>query len=85
LGRARIEQLAIAHMKISPLKLWSKRFLSQHPNPKLSVLREIVSSARLFSDPRITGWINYRDRIKKAFTVIWFGKQSPDKALASIR
>lgn len=79
-----IERLALGHGKISPLRQRSERFLAQHGNSKLWMLREILSSAQLFHDPRVPGWMNYRSRIKQAFSCIWSEGQPPAQALATI-
>jgi ABC-type glycerol-3-phosphate transport system substrate-binding protein len=80
-----IEQLAIGQGKITPLKHWSQNFLSSHRNPHLKTLQEILSSAQLFYDPRISGWMAYLDQIKQAFANIWSGKQVPSQALNAIK
>ena len=81
----RIEELAIGHRKISPLAHWTDRFRAQHENPELMVLHEILSTATLFSDPPLPGWLDYLDRIKRAFDSIWVEGVAPDRALAAIR
>lgn len=80
-----IEHLALGHEKISPLEHWSERFAALHRNPKLGMLREIVSSAMLFHDPRVPGWMSHLDRIKQAFAHIWSEGQPPAQALVAIR
>jgi ABC-type glycerol-3-phosphate transport system substrate-binding protein len=80
-----IEQLALGQVKISPLQCWSERFLAQHENPKLRVLREILSTAQLFYDPRVLGWTSYLEQIKGAFDLIWSGQRTPTQALATIQ
>ena len=77
-----IERLALGHLKISPLRTWSRSFLAQHRNDKLGMLRDILSSSQLFHDPRVPGWMRYLDQIKRAFVRIWSGKQAPAQALA---
>jgi len=79
-----IERLALGHSKISPLRTWSRSFLAQHQNAKLGMLRDILSSAQLFHDPRVPEWIRYLDQIKQAFVRIWSGKQTPAQALAAV-
>jgi multiple sugar transport system substrate-binding protein len=79
-----IEQLAIDQGKISPLRHWSDRFLSNHRNPHLKKLQEILSSAQLFHDPQVPGWMNYLDQIKQVFADIWSGEQVPAQALSAI-
>jgi ABC-type glycerol-3-phosphate transport system substrate-binding protein len=81
----RIEQLALGQVKISPLRDWSQRFLAQHENPQLRVLREILSTAQLFYDPRVSGWMSYLEQIKRAFELLWSGQETPAQALTSIQ
>ena len=80
-----IEQVALGQVKISPLQCWSQRFLAQHENPKLPVLREILSTAQLFYDPRVLGWTSYLEQIKGAFDLIWSGQRTSSQALAAIQ
>jgi ABC-type glycerol-3-phosphate transport system substrate-binding protein len=80
-----IERLALGQVKISPLQHWSERFLAQHQNPKLRVLREILSTAQLFHDPRVSGWMSYLEQIKQAFKRVWSGQETPAQALAAIQ
>lgn len=80
-----IERLALGQGKISPLKHWSERYLSNHRNPHIEKLQEILSSAQLFYDPRVPGWMNYLNRIKQAFASIWSGQQMPAEALNTIQ
>jgi ABC-type glycerol-3-phosphate transport system substrate-binding protein len=80
-----IEQVALGQVKISPLQCWSQRFLAQHENPKLPVLREILSTAQLFYNPRVLGWTSYLEQIKGAFDLIWSGQRTPTQALAAIQ
>ncbi len=79
-----IERLALGHGKISPLAHWSAQFCVQHRNPQLGLLRAILSSAQLFCDPRVPGWLDHRERIKTACAAIWAGRQSPAQALAAL-
>jgi multiple sugar transport system substrate-binding protein len=80
-----IERLAISQGKISPLRHWSDRYLSNHRNPHLKILQEILSSAQLFHDTQVPGWMSYLDQIKQAFANIWSGKQVPAQALSAIK
>lgn len=80
-----IERLAIGQGKVSPLKHWSDEYLSNHLNPHLRILQEILSSSQLFHDPRIPGWMGYLDRIKQAFANIWSNRQTPAQALIAIK
>jgi multiple sugar transport system substrate-binding protein len=80
-----IERLALGQGKISPLERWSRGFLAKHRNPHLRKLQEILTSAHLFHDPRVPGWMSHLDRIKRAFALIWSGEQPPSQALAAIR
>jgi len=80
-----IERLAVGQGKISPLKHWSDNYLSNHRNPHLKILQDILSSAQLFHDPRVPGWMGYLDRIKQAFASIWSSGQVPEEALRAIK
>ena len=80
-----IEQLALGQVKISPLRDWSQRFLAHHENRQLWVLQEILSTARLFHDPRVSIWMNCLERIKRAFELMWSGEATPAQALTSIQ
>jgi len=80
-----IEQLALGQVKISPLRDWSQRFLVGHINPQLGELREILSTAQLFHDPRVSIWMNCLERIKQAFELIWSEQATPAQALTSIQ
>jgi len=80
-----IEQLALGQVKISPLRHWSERFLAQHENPWLRLLREILSSAQLFYDPHVSGWTNYLEQIKRAFELVWSEQETPAQALSAIQ
>lgn len=80
----RIEQLALGQMKISPLRHWSDSFIARHRNPRLRLLREILSSSQLFCDPHVAGWMSYLERIKGAFGLVWSGQDTPTRALKAI-
>lgn len=80
-----IEQLALGQVKISPLQHWSERFVTQHQNRQLRLLQDIISSARLFFDPRVSGWMDYLEQIKRAFELVWSGRETPARALANIQ
>jgi multiple sugar transport system substrate-binding protein len=79
-----LERLALGQRKISPLEHWSSEFTAWHENPKLAFLREILSSALLFCDPQVPGWLGFLDRIKRAFRSIWTEGVPPTQALAII-
>lgn len=80
-----IERLALGQVKISPLQDWSQRFLDGHENRQLPVLREILSTAQLFYDPRVPGWVRYLEQIKGAFDLVWSGQNTATQALAAIQ
>lgn len=80
-----IEQLALGQVKLSPLRDWSQRFLVGHINPQLGELREILLTAQLFHDPRVSTWMNCLERIKQAFELIWSEQATPAQALTSIQ
>lgn len=79
-----IERLALGHVKISPLRDWSERFMAAHQNPELGTLRTILATARLFYDPRTPGWLNCLERIRRAFALVWSGEETAARALTSI-
>lgn len=79
-----VEQLALGQCKISPRKHHSKRYSSTHRNPYLKNLQRILSSAELFHDPRVQGWLRYSGRIKQTFQDIWSGRLSPAEALKKL-
>jgi len=81
----RVERLALAQSKISPLATWSSEFLATHPNPEIRTLRAMFDGARLLHGPRIPGWLGYLERIKHAFAAMWSLKLSPSEALDGIR
>ncbi|MBC7220108.1 hypothetical protein H5T55_01265 [Candidatus Bipolaricaulota bacterium] len=59
--------------------------LIQYRDPELMVLHEILSTATLSGNPPLPGWLDYLDRIKRAFDSIWAEGALPDRALAAIR
>ncbi len=81
----RIEQLALGQGKVSPLSNWSAGFRARHPNPHLEALGKILTSADLFHDPRVPGWLATLERIKAAFALIWAGSETVPAALARLR
>ncbi len=79
-----IERLALGHVKISPLRVWSERFVAEHQNPELGTLGAILATAHLFYDPRIAGWMGYLERIKRAFHLVWSEEETAARALTAI-
>lgn len=75
-----IEALATGQNKISPLRAWSRSFVERHPNPKIERFCDILLTCDLVSEPRVSGWLGYLERIKSAFEDIWSGRKTAAEA-----
>ncbi len=85
LNGERLNALAMGHCKVSPVRDWPETFLASHPNPQIARYRAMIASARMFHEPRMRGWLEYRGRIARAFADIWSGRLDAAEALAAIQ
>lgn len=83
--RARLEQLATAHGKNTPLREASRGFVEQHSNRSIDVHNRLASSPRAFVFPRTRVWPRYVSEFDAAFQGLWLGEQTPADMLSGIQ
>lgn len=84
-SRTRLERLATAHGKNSPLREASPGFVDDHPNRSIAMHNVLASSPRAFVFPRTRVWPRYVSEFDAAFQGLWLGEQSPSEMLAGIQ
>ncbi len=84
-NRARLERLALAHRKNTPLRQASAGFFERHPNRSIRVHRRLASSPRAFGVPRTRVWPRYEAEFDTSFESLWIGRLSADDMLARVQ
>ncbi|MEO1716648.1 MAG: ABC transporter substrate-binding protein [Planctomycetota bacterium] len=83
--RARLERLAAAHGKNTPLRETSTGFVENHSNGSIAVHNALASSPRAFVFPRTSVWPRYVSEFDAAFQGLWLGEQTPRAMLSGIQ
>lgn len=83
--RRRLEQLARAHGKNSPLRETTPGFFDDHPNRSIRTHAEIAASDRAFLFPRTSTWPRYDAEFDAGFERLWLGTQAPWQILRDIQ
>ncbi|MEM9166803.1 MAG: extracellular solute-binding protein [Planctomycetota bacterium] len=83
--RQRLESLASAHGKNSPLYDASRGFLDNHPNRSIDVHGQLANSERAFLFPRVRVWPRYVAEFDAGFQSLWQLRKSPEAMLRDIQ
>jgi ABC-type glycerol-3-phosphate transport system substrate-binding protein len=75
------ELLAYLQEKISPLRVWSPFFEQHHPNPHISIFRQLEGSPHIVCTPNMGTWWEYYLETIAAFEKVRLLEASPEEAL----
>ncbi|MEM8757657.1 MAG: extracellular solute-binding protein [Planctomycetota bacterium] len=82
--RRRLEALASAHGKSSPLVEATPGFLAGHPNRSIAVHNAVANSERVFHFPRLRVWPRYVAEFDAAVQSLWQLRTTPGVMLGGI-
>lgn len=83
--RARLEQLAAAHGKNSPLREASPAFVETHPNRSIATHNQLANSPGAYLFPRLRVWPRYVSEFDAGFQSLWLLERSADEMLGRIQ
>jgi ABC-type glycerol-3-phosphate transport system substrate-binding protein len=81
-SREGLEMLCMAQQKFTPLKEVSLEFMEKHPNPRIKLFRDLGASPNAYHTPIMSSWFEYQDEAMAAFEMVFYGKDSPERAVA---
>jgi multiple sugar transport system substrate-binding protein len=79
------EMLNMGQRKFSSLKEVSPEFIADHPNPYISVFRDLAMDPAVFYAPQTSIWYEYLDEINPVFEMMKFAEGDPEILLPGVQ